>query len=71
MNPLGLAIIAAGLFTAIAGVGNWDWFMNHPKARFMCSIFGREGARVFYIIIGIAFVVLGVLFAIGMIQDSK
>lgn len=71
MNPIGLGFIAAGLFAAIAGVGNWDWFMNHPKARFMCSVFGRSGARIFYVVIGIAFIVLGALFAAGVIQDSK
>jgi hypothetical protein len=71
MNPWGLAFVAAGLFTIAAGVFNWDWFMNHPKARLVCSICGRGGARIFYVVVGTAFVVLGALFAAGVIHDAK
>ncbi len=71
MDPWGLAFVAAGLFTAICGIGNWDWFMNHRKAQLMCSFFGRTGARIFYIIVGLAFTIFGVLFAMGVIPDKK
>jgi hypothetical protein len=61
MNPWGLAFIAAGLFTVVAGALNWEWFMNHPKARFVCSICGHGGARIFYIVVGSAFIIFGAL----------
>jgi hypothetical protein len=71
MNPLGLVVVAAGLFSIIAGAMDWDWFMNHPKARLVCGICGRGGARIFYVVLGAAFVVLGVLFATGVIADHR
>jgi hypothetical protein len=71
MNPIGLLVVAAGLFGIIAAVMDWDWFMNHPKARFMCSLCGRNGARVFYIVLGTALVVGGVLMAAGIIHDAR
>jgi hypothetical protein len=71
MNPWGLFFVAAGLFSLLAGMMNWDWFMNHPKARFVCGICGRGGARVFYVVLGAAFVVFGVMFLTGVIHDKR
>ncbi|QOV89344.1 immunity 17 family protein [Humisphaera borealis] len=71
MNPWGLAFVGAGLFTIIGAVCDWDWFMNHPKARFVCAVCGRGGARIFYVVFGIAFVIFGALFAAGVIHDTK
>jgi hypothetical protein len=71
MNPIGLIFVAIGVF-ALCGAGfDWEWFMNHRKARFFTSIFGRTGARIFYGLLGVGFVVLGVLFAIGVIHDTR
>ena len=69
MNPWGIFFVVAGLFTVVAGAMNWDWFMDHPKARFMCAICGRGGARVFYVVIGAALVVFGGLLSAGVIRD--
>jgi hypothetical protein len=71
MNPLGLACMAIGLFTVIAAAMDWGWFMNHPKARLVCGICGRGGARIFYVVLGAAFIVVGVLFATGVIGDHR
>ncbi len=71
MNPVGLVLIAGGAF-ALCGAGfNWDWFMDHPKARFFSGIFGRTGARLFYGLLGVGLVVLGGLFVIGVIRDTR
>lgn len=70
MNPIGLLIAAAGLFSAAGGILDWEWFMNHHKARFMTNILTRTGARIFYILLGLGLVVLGVLIAMGIIKDS-
>jgi hypothetical protein len=44
MTRFELGIIAFGVF-AICGAGlNWEWFMNHHKARFFTDLFGRTGA---------------------------
>ena len=71
MNPIGLLIAAGGIFGIVGAVMDWDWFMNHSKARFMCSLCGRNGARVFYIVLGLALVAGGVLMAVGIIHDAK
>ncbi len=70
MNPIGLIFIAIGVF-ALCGAGfDWEWFMNHRKARFFTWMFGRTGARIFYGLLGVVLIVVGFLFAIGVIQDS-
>jgi small neutral amino acid transporter SnatA (MarC family) len=43
----------AGLFSIVASILNWDWFFNHRRARIFLKMFGRTGARVFYIILGL------------------
>jgi hypothetical protein len=71
MNPMGLVLIGAGIFAMTGAAFNWDWFMNSRKARFISNILSRDGARLFYIIIGLGLLMLGVLFALGIINTSK
>lgn len=59
MRPEGLLIVACGLFSICGAFFNWDWFMNHRKARFLSNLLGRQGARLFYGALGTALVVLG------------
>ena len=68
MNPIGLLMIAAGLFSAAGGIFNWEWFMSNSKARFVTYFIGRTGARAFYILLGLAIVVLGTLLAMGTLS---
>ena len=51
---------ACGIFCIVCAAMNWDWFMNSRKARFMCNLLGRNGARIFYAILGAAITALGV-----------
>lgn len=44
--------LLAGLFSIICAYKEYDWFMNHRKARFMCKVLGRNGARIFYMVLG-------------------
>jgi hypothetical protein len=71
MNPVGLIIGAAGAFSMLGAICNWDWFMNARKARFMVKILTRNGARIFYGILGLGLVVLGVLATMGIIDMSE
>ncbi|MDH5508214.1 MAG: immunity 17 family protein [Anaerolineae bacterium] len=60
-----------GTLTMAGAVFNWDWFMEHRKARFVTKILGnRERARYFYGVFGGVFIILGVLAAVGMINLS-
>jgi hypothetical protein len=71
MDLGGLLFVAIGLF-ALSGAGfNWDWFMNHRKARLFSSIFGRSGARFFYGLLGVGLIVLGILMMAGIVKNSR
>ena len=70
MNPFGLILVAAGLFSICGAVFDWDFFINSRKARFYVSIFGRVGARIFYAILGLVIVILGALITLGILKDA-
>lgn len=55
----------------LGAICNWEWFMNARKARFMVKILTRNGARIFYGILGLALVVLGVLATMGIVDMSE
>ncbi|MBN1501825.1 MAG: immunity 17 family protein [Spirochaetes bacterium] len=61
MNYFGVIFILTGLFSLSAGIFDWDWYMTHRKARLFVKIFTRNGARVFYGLLGAGLIVLGVL----------
>lgn len=71
MNWLGLIFVAAGAFSICGAAFDWDWFLNSYRARFFVAILGRTGARVFYGLLGLGFIVLGVLFTLGVITDAS
>ena len=70
MNPVGLILVAAGLFSICGAAFDWDFFINSRKARFFVSILGRTGARIFYAILGLVIVVLGALITLGILKDA-
>ena len=70
MNPFALLFIGVGAFAILGAICNWDWFMNARKARSVVKLLTRNGARIFYGILGLALVVLGVLGAVGIIDMS-
>ena len=71
MNPAGLIIVAAGLFSICGAAFDWDFFINSRKARFFVSIFGRTGTRLFYGILGVVIVIVGALVTLGLLKDSS
>jgi hypothetical protein len=71
MNLLSVFFVAAGIFSILGGACDWDWFMNARKARFMVTILSRSGARIFYCLLGLGLVVLGVLGTMGIIDMNQ
>lgn len=71
MNLFGLVFVAAGVFSICGAWMDWDWFMLSRKSRFMVGLLGRKGARIFYGLLGIVVIVLGVLFILGIIADTR
>ncbi|MCA9058103.1 MAG: immunity 17 family protein [Planctomycetaceae bacterium] len=70
MEPFGLIIVAAGVFTVTASIQDWDFFFNSRKAELLVAMLGRSGARVFYGLLGVVIVILGILFTMGMLKDA-
>ena len=68
MNFTGLLLILAGLFSVAGASFDWEWFMNHRKARLFTKLLGRTGARIFYGLLGFVIAVLGVFTMFGIIS---
>jgi hypothetical protein len=67
MNWIGLLFIVAGLFSIAGAVLNWGLFWNSWRTRIMIRLLSEPGTRIFYVLLGIALVVLGILFFTGSI----
>ncbi len=51
--------MAGGFFSIICAIFDVEFFMGHHKAAFLVKILGRNGARVFYVILGLLLVGAG------------
>jgi len=67
---VGLLIVAAGVFTAGSGVFDWEFATNNRRARLLSAMITRTGARVCYVVVGVAAIVVGMLMTAGVI-DAK
>lgn len=65
MIVMGLVFAAIGLFSLMGAVMNWDWYFNNRRARGVVAIFGRNGARIFYGILGVFIMAIGAVAVIG------
>lgn len=61
MDPVMLFMCGAGVLTIILAAGNFDWFMTDQKAQWLVDIAGRNGARIVFVILGIVFIVIGIM----------
>ncbi len=55
-----ILFIALGLFSLVAAIWNIDWYFQTDGARMFVQRLGRNGARVFYILLGLALIACGV-----------
>ncbi len=58
----GIVCVLVGLFSFFCALKDYDWFMDHRKAKFMAKVLGRNGARYFYMILGGGLATAGVVF---------
>ncbi len=70
-EPAALLLVLAGLFAMAGGIFDWEWFMNNGKAQAFVNWLGRGGARVFYIILGLAIAILGLLITFGVVASGR
>lgn len=67
MNYGGLVFAAAGVFALVCAAMNFDWFMEHRRARLLVKALSRTGARIFYGALGLALIAFGALNFLGVI----
>jgi small neutral amino acid transporter SnatA (MarC family) len=64
--------VTVGAFSVFGGATGWDWFMNLRKAEGMVSLLGRTGARICYVLSGVAIIAFGSFFIVAwLIWDSR
>ena len=54
-----LMSFAVGFFAIFCAYKDYDWFMNSNKARLFVKLFGRNGARKFYMGLGVFIIIMG------------
>lgn len=57
----GVIAMLVGAFTIFCAANDYDFFMNHHKAQFFVRLLGRNRTRVFYSLLGIFIVILGMV----------
>ena len=70
MGAGGLFAVLVGVFCIFCAYKDYDWFMDNYKARPFVSLFGRDGARKFYIGLGVVITVLGALIWVYQLSDN-
>ena len=53
-----LMTIGGGIFCIWASVTEQEWFFNHWRARPIVKLFGMNGAKIFYIVLGVLLIVM-------------
>lgn len=71
MNYAGLFLIAAGAFSLLASIFDWNFFFNSRRARRLVSLMGRPAARLFYGVLGLVISIMGGLITMGLIGSPR
>ncbi|WP_439183632.1 immunity 17 family protein [Carboxylicivirga taeanensis] len=64
-------MIGVGVLIFIASLTNWEWFFKQRRAQSMIKLMGRNGARIFYAILGAFFAGFGWLVLSGQIDIAS
>ena len=60
-----IAVMLCGIFCFCGGYFSWNFFVNNHKFRNIQRFIGRNGARIFYMILGVLLVVVGLICLFG------
>lgn len=64
-------IVAAGAFSIVCSLKGYRFFWEHRRAQFMVRLIGYTGTKIFYITLGIALVVIGIMMLmVGIPADA-
>ncbi len=61
-------MIGVGVLIFGASITNWEWFFKQRRAQIMIKLMGRNGARVFYALLGLFFAAFGWMVMTGQIN---
>ncbi len=62
---VGIVAISIGLFLICSAVVNWNWFYSLRTARWLQQLFGKNGARLVHVLLGLILIALGTAIALG------
>jgi small neutral amino acid transporter SnatA (MarC family) len=65
---INILFIVVGVFVLIVSIMNWDWYFNSTKAQRLIRLIGRTGSRIFYSIIGLLLVIIGIGLITGFLK---
>ncbi len=69
-----IGMMAGGLliggFTFFCAFQDYDWFMNNRKAALLVMILGRSVARIFYMLLGLAFIGGGLFLGVATLMGK-
>jgi hypothetical protein len=65
---IGSILGVVGIVTLAGAIKNWDWFFGGHRAWIFVKLVGRDGARLFYGVLGVAMLAGGVAFATGVLE---
>lgn len=54
-------MVSTGLFCLVVVLTDRDWFFNNPNVAFVVRILTRRGARLFYGLVGLCALAMGVI----------
>ena len=56
-----IMLILGGVFSFCGGYFGWDFFVNNYKFKGFQKLFGEQGARTFYMILGVFIIIVGLM----------
>jgi len=61
-------MMAVGAFMIFSSVINLEWFFKQRRAQTLIKLMGRNGARIFYSLMGLMFVIFSWMVLTGRIE---
>lgn len=63
-------IMCAGVFAMAGALNEWEFFFKHRKAQWMVNHLGKNGAKIFYFVLGLVAFLAGLGLFLGWIPES-
>jgi hypothetical protein len=68
--PIGVLWIIIGVIILVLAANKWDIRTNNPALRFITKLLNQTRIRVFSTSLGLAWMVIGILFVAGVIPPG-